>query len=252
LDVSPFVWRVEHFDEIDSTNTYVKDLVTDDVKEGLVVIADFQRAGRGRLDRDWTSPSRASLLCSVLLRPPLDADQLQLVVAAVALSTRVALERLSGLRAQLKWPNDLVVGENKLAGLLAEVMSTSRGFAVVVGLGVNLTFDGPDDVKATSVRRETGLTIAPRALLDIVLEELESRRLQLDSDEGRAALRGEYERALSTLGLLVRVEQQDQSFVGRATGVDAEGRLLVDVDGEVVTFGVGDVVHVRAQESERT
>lgn len=250
--MSPFVWRVEHFDEIDSTNTYVKDHVTDDLKEGLVVIADFQRAGRGRLDREWASPPRASLLCSILLRPPLSADQLQLVVAAVALSTRVALERLSGLRAQLKWPNDLVVGENKLAGLLAEVISTTDGFAVVVGLGVNLTFDGPEEVKATSARRETGLTIAPRALLDIVLEELESRRLQLDTEEGRGALRSEYERALSTLGLLVRVEQQDRSFVGRATGVDAEGRLLVDVDGEIVTFGVGDVVHVRTQASERT
>jgi BirA family biotin operon repressor/biotin-[acetyl-CoA-carboxylase] ligase len=251
LDVSSFVWRVEHFNEIDSTNTYLKELLTNDLDEGLVVLADFQRAGRGRLDRTWASPPRASLLCSILLRPPIQAGQLQLVVAAVALSIRVALERLSGLRAQLKWPNDLVVGDNKLAGLLAEVIETSSGFAVVVGLGVNLTFDGPDDVPATSVRRETGLTIVPRALLDIVLEELEVRRLQLESNEGRATLRSEYERALATLGVLVRVEQADRSFVGRAQGVDAEGRLLVEVEGEVMTFDVGDVVHVRAHESER-
>jgi BirA family biotin operon repressor/biotin-[acetyl-CoA-carboxylase] ligase len=170
------------------------------------------------------------------------------VVAAVALAVRTALERLSGLRAQLKWPNDLVVGDNKLAGLLAEVVETARGWAVIVGLGVNLSFDGPDGVAATSVRKETGLTIAPRALLDILLEELERRRELLENEEGRAVLRREYERALATVGLLVRVEQHDVTFVGRALGVDDDGRLVVDVDGETITFGVGDVVHVRPHE----
>jgi BirA family transcriptional regulator, biotin operon repressor / biotin---[acetyl-CoA-carboxylase] ligase len=252
LDVSSIVWRVEHFDEIDSTNTYLKELLNDELDEGLVVMADFQSAGRGRLARDWSSPPRASLLCSLLLRPALEPSQLQLVVAAVALSTRVALERLSGLRAQLKWPNDLVVGDRKLAGLLAELVETTNGFAVVVGLGVNLTFDGPENVNATSVRRETGLTIAPRALMDILLESLESRRDQLESAEGRAALRREYERALVTLGTFVRVEQQQESFEGRAVGVDDEGRLLVDIDGDVRAFGVGDVVHLRVSESDRT
>jgi BirA family biotin operon repressor/biotin-[acetyl-CoA-carboxylase] ligase len=247
--MSSLVWRVEHFEEIDSTNTYLKELASDDCAEGHVVIADFQRAGRGRLDRQWVSAPRGSLLCSILLRPPLEAHQLQLVVAAVALATRTALERLSGLRAQLKWPNDLVVAENKLAGLLAEVIETAQGFAVVVGLGVNLTYEGPDHVPATSVRAETGLTIVPRGLLDILLEELEGRRKCLDSDEGRATLRREYEGALSTIGSLVRVEQHDATFVGRAVGVDDEGRLLVDVAGAITTFEVGDVVHVR---SDRT
>jgi BirA family biotin operon repressor/biotin-[acetyl-CoA-carboxylase] ligase len=249
LDVSSLVWRVEHFDEIDSTNTYLATLVSDDLAEGHVVLADFQRAGRGRLDRQWLSPPRASLLCSILLRPPLRADQLQLVVAAVALAARTALERVSGLRAQLKWPNDLVVGENKLAGLLADVIETDRGFAVVVGLGVNLSFDGPDGVAATSVRRETGLTIVPRALLDILLEELGSRRALLESEDGRAALRREYERALATIGMLVRVEQHHATFEGQALGVDDDGKLMVDVEGETKTFGVGDVVHLRPLES---
>jgi BirA family biotin operon repressor/biotin-[acetyl-CoA-carboxylase] ligase len=235
-------------DEIDSTNTYVKDRVEGEL-EGLVVMADFQQSGRGRLDRAWSSPPRASLLCSVLLRPDLEVDQLQLVVAAVALAVRSALERLSGLRADLKWPNDLVVGGNKLAGLLAEVAATTDGVAVVVGFGVNLTYEGPDGVAATSVRRETGLTIVPRALLDIVLEELEPRRAALDSEEGRAELRAEYERALSTLGLAVRVEQHQGELLGTAVGIDRRGQLLVDVGGDVRTVEVGDVVHLRAMDA---
>ena len=246
--MNPIIWRVEHLDEIDSTNTYVKDRVEGEL-EGLVVMADFQQSGRGRLDRAWSSPPRASLLCSVLLRPDLEVDQLQLVVAAVALAVRSALERLSGLRADLKWPNDLVVGGNKLAGLLAEVAATTDGVAVVVGFGVNLTYEGPDGVAATSVRRETGLTIVPRALLDIVLEELEPRRAELDSEEGRAELRAEYERALSTLGLAVRVEQHQGELLGTAVGIDRRGQLLVDVGGDVRTVEVGDVVHLRAMEA---
>ncbi|MHB8378790.1 MAG: biotin--[acetyl-CoA-carboxylase] ligase [Acidimicrobiales bacterium] len=243
--MSPNVWRVEHFDEIDSTNSYVVKRVRDDVAEGLVALADFQSSGRGRLDRAWSSPPRTSLLCSVLLRPNLDASQLQLVVALVALATRTALERLCGLRPQLKWPNDLVVGENKLAGLLAEVVETVDGFAVVVGLGVNLTYEGPPGVRATSVRAETGVTIAPRALLDIVLEEIEVRRPQLESKEGRVGLRDEYTRALATIGQFVHVEQFNGATSGVARGVDDGGRLLVEIDGALQTFDVGDVVHVR-------
>lgn len=243
--MSPIVWRVEHFDEIASTNTYVKDQVSDDVAEGLVAIADYQSSGRGRLDRTWESPPRSSLLCSTLLRPDLEDGQLQLVVAAVALAARTALERLCGLRASLKWPNDLVVGENKLAGLLAEVVQTSRGFAVVVGLGLNLTYEGPEGVHATSVRKETGVTIAPRALLDLLLEELEPRRMQLDSKEGRTALRAEYKRALATIDQWVRVEQLDGVREGVARDVDDAGRLIVEIGGALQTFAVGDVVHVR-------
>jgi BirA family biotin operon repressor/biotin-[acetyl-CoA-carboxylase] ligase len=247
LTVSPIVWRVEHFVEIDSTNTYLKDLA-EGGDQGLVALADFQRAGRGRLDRQWSSPPRASLLCSVLLRPNLDASELQLVVAAVALAIRSALERVSGLRAGLKWPNDLVVEGRKLAGLLAEVVATSHGLAVVVGFGVNLTDEGPDGVDATSVRAETGLTIEPRALLDIVLEELEPRRVALDTDDGRARLRDSYLSALVTVGQVVRVEQHRGDLLGTAVGVDERGQLLVEVDGEVHTVEAGDVVHLRRGE----
>jgi BirA family biotin operon repressor/biotin-[acetyl-CoA-carboxylase] ligase len=247
--VNPSVWRVEHFDEIDSTNTYVKDRAHE--AEGLVALADFQSAGRGRMDRRWEAPARSSLLCSILFRPDLDATQLQLVVALVALSARSALERLSGLRVSLKWPNDLIAGGDKLAGLLAEIVSSGDRLAVVVGIGVNLTYDGPEDVASTSVRAQTGLTIAPRALLDILLEEIDSRRALLDDQRGKVALRDEYVRALATIGQHVRVEQTDHVVEGLAIGVDDEGRLMIEVEGEVQTLAIGDVVHVRAHEGQR-
>lgn len=239
------IWRVEHLKEIDSTNSWLVERANAGADQGLVVFADFQSAGRGRLDRRWQAPVRSSLLCSFLLRPNIDVDQLQLVVGAVALSTRAALVRLCGLRPALKWPNDLVVGDSKLAGLLAEVVTTGEGFAIIVGLGLNLT-DSPTDVPSTSVLSDTGITLSPRGLLDILLEELEGRYVQLETLEGRAVLHLEYERALATVGQRVRVERLDDVVEGDVIGIDQCGRLMVDVDGVEMTFSTGDVVHLRA------
>lgn len=247
--MNSIVWRIEHFEEIDSTNTWVAGEAQGGAPEGLVAFADFQRAGRGRRERAWVSPPEASLLCSILLRPDVSPDQLPLVVGAVALSARAALVRLSGVRPSLKWPNDLIVDDAKLAGLLAEIVAVDERLAVVVGIGVNLTHEGPANVRSTSVRAESGVTITAPALLDILLDELEPRRERLDTVKGRAELRNEYERALSTLGQLVRVEQRDGAIVGTATSIDELGRLIVDVNGEEMAFSVGDVIHVRPHEA---
>jgi BirA family biotin operon repressor/biotin-[acetyl-CoA-carboxylase] ligase len=246
--VNSIVWRIEHFDEIDSTNTWVAKKANEGAPEGIVAFADFQSAGRGRLDRTWEAARGSSLLCSILLRPDVSPDQLQLVVAAVALAARASIVRLSGVRPDLKWPNDLIVAEAKLAGLLAEIVSVDERLAVVVGIGVNLTYDGPEDVLATSVLRESGVTITAPALLDILLDELAPRRERLDSLEGRAIVREEYVRALSTIGKRVRVEQRSGHLVGVATSIDEMGQLIITVDGVERSISVGDVVHVRADD----
>ncbi len=239
------IWRVEHFEEIDSTNSWLVEAAKNGAPEGTVVYADYQSAGRGRLDRRWVSKPGASLLCSILVRAPVEIDQLHLVVAAVALAARAALVRLSGVRPSLKWPNDLLVEESKLAGLLGEVVVTTDGVALVVGIGVNLTDTGPSDANGTSVLDVSGVTITPRALLDILLEEFEARRVMLETSEGREVLREEYGRALLTLGQEVRIEREQDSMHGVARGVDAMGQLVVEIDGELTTINVGDIIHLR-------
>src|SRR5487761_2245170 len=151
-------WRIEHFDEIDSTNTWVGAQALEGAAEGLVALADFQSRGRGRRDRRWEAPAGSALLCSVLLRPAVDLDDVQLGVAVMALALRAALERAAGLHADLKWPNDLLVGNAKVAGLLSEVVATDEGVALVVGLGVNLT--SHPVTSSTSVR---GATLCARS-----------------------------------------------------------------------------------------
>ena len=125
---------VREFDELDSTNRYLLEEARRGSPEGVVAVADHQTAGRGRLGRTWEAPPGSSLLMSVLLRPPLEAPQLYLATAAVALSTAAACRRAAGTDARCKWPNDLVVDDRKLAGVLAEVeLGTSGAGPVVMG-----------------------------------------------------------------------------------------------------------------------
>ena len=132
------LWQIREFAEIDSTNTYLAQEAQSGAPEGVVARADFQSAGRGRLDRSWEAPRGVSLLASILLRPVVPPEQRFLVSAAVALSARTALTRLCGLQPALKWPNDLVVGDRKLGGLLGEVVGddapidSAREFAVAL------------------------------------------------------------------------------------------------------------------------
>ena len=242
--MNPITWRVEHFEEINSTNTYVSVKAKEGASEGLVARADYQSAGRGRLDRTWEAPPRSALMCSILLSPPTSPDEMQLVVAAVALSARSALGALCSFYPQLKWPNDLIVDDKKIAGLLAEVVQSENGITIVAGIGINLT-DSPEGLPATNALKVSGVTITPEALLEKLLEELNIRRGLLDTEAGRQMLRAEYESVLETIGRSVIVEQSDAMFPALATGIDATGRLILNAAGEEKIISVGDVIHVR-------
>ncbi|HUY43166.1 MAG TPA: biotin--[acetyl-CoA-carboxylase] ligase [Acidimicrobiales bacterium] len=243
-----FSWRVEEFDEIDSTNTWLAEQARAGASEGLVARADYQRAGRGRLGRAWESSSGTSLLCSILLRPRLAREDLALAVAAVALSAREALAELAGLTSTLKWPNDLQVGERKLGGVLAEIVNGDDGAAIVVGVGINLTAPGPASLQATCVLHETGEALLARDVLESLLAGLAKRRGRLDDLGGRASLRDEWRAALSTIGHMVRVVQTRGEIEGRALDIDEHGALVVDVAGERRVLHVGDVVHLRVED----
>jgi biotin-[acetyl-CoA-carboxylase] ligase BirA-like protein len=134
-------WRVERFASIDSTNKYVHDEARAGAPAGLVAVAEHQRAGRGRLGRTWEAAPGSSLLVSVLLRPEIAADHLGLLTMAAGVALAQAVEAVAGVQAGLKWPNDLVVGDRKLAGLLAEADLGAAGVvrAVVIGAGCIVT-----------------------------------------------------------------------------------------------------------------
>ncbi|HVF73721.1 MAG TPA: biotin--[acetyl-CoA-carboxylase] ligase [Acidimicrobiales bacterium] len=213
-------FEVRRFESIDSTNRYLLDQARAGAPEGVVAVADHQTAGRGRLGRVWEAPPGSSLLCSVLLRPDLPPERLHLAVAVVALAARDALGGLPSL----KWPNDLLVDDRKLAGVLAEADLP----AVVVGIGINLTWAPPG-----------AACVGPEADREVVLDALLSSLASMYGDWALVASR--YAAECSTVGRRVRVELAGETFEGVATAVTPEGHLVVD--GRTVT--AGDVVHLR-------
>jgi BirA family transcriptional regulator, biotin operon repressor / biotin---[acetyl-CoA-carboxylase] ligase len=226
---------VREFASIGSTNTYLVGEARTGAQEGAVAVADHQTAGRGRLGRSWTAPAGTSLLMSVLLRPAhLAADRRQVVTSAVALASVEACQALAGFSPEIKWPNDLLAGDRKLAGILAE---TERD-AVVVGMGINVASAPPEGV---SLEELAGHPVDRGELLAATLEALE--RWYRDPQ----AVMISYREACATIGRRIRVELPTGQLLGRAESIDDLGHLMVRTDaGALVELTAGDVVHVRS------
>jgi BirA family biotin operon repressor/biotin-[acetyl-CoA-carboxylase] ligase len=242
------VWDVRWLDEVDSTNTYLRDRVRHGDPAGLVVVADHQTAGRGRLDRRWESPPGANLLTSVLLRPACAPDDLHLCSGAVALAAADACADVAGVEPALKWPNDLLVGRAKLAGVLADAeFDGARLAAVVVGIGINVAWPGPAEAGGTCLDDAGGAAqpVDKVVLLERLLEGLAARRPLLDDEAGRYALADEVRRRCATLGQRVRVTLPAGELIGVATAIDDAGRLVVETPSGPRAVSAGDVVHLR-------
>lgn len=241
-------WDVRRFAELDSTNTYLLDQARQGAAEGLVAVAEHQRAGRGRLDRRWESPPGANLLASVLLRPAGGADALHLCSGVVALAAADACAEVAGVEPVLKWPNDLLVKGSKVAGVLAEaVFDGTEVRGVVVGIGLNVAWPGPPEAAGTCLDAAAG-TAAPvdkGVLLDVLLEQLARRRPLLDDEGGRRTLSEEVRHRCATLGRRVRVSLPDAELTGVASAIDDAGHLVVETQAGPRRVSAGDVVHLR-------
>jgi BirA family transcriptional regulator, biotin operon repressor / biotin---[acetyl-CoA-carboxylase] ligase len=239
-------WDVRRFEEIDSTNAYLRRQARQGAPEGTVALAEHQSAGRGRMDRRWEALPGASLLLSVLFRPEFDPSELHLCTAALALAAAEACRVAAGVGTVLKWPNDLVVGESKLAGVLAEAeFEGPVASAVVVGLGLNIDWPGPEGVRGTCLSELSSTPVDRELLLSSLLDALSARRALLDSAPGRREVAAEFRDRCTTLGQRVRVELAAEAVVGVAVEVDDAGHLVVQTARGPRTISAGDVVHLR-------
>jgi BirA family transcriptional regulator, biotin operon repressor / biotin---[acetyl-CoA-carboxylase] ligase len=241
-------WDVRRFEEIDSTNAYLHRQARLGAPEGMVAVAEHQSAGRGRLDRRWESPPGASLLVSVLFRPDLEPAELHLCTAVMALAAAEACRQVAGVGPVLKWPNDVLVNEEKLAGVLAEATfggGAGSVAAVVVGLGLNIDWPGPPGAGGTSLVELGAGPVDREALFGALLEALSARRGLLDSVAGRGDVVAELRNRCATLGRRVRVELAAEAVVGVATEIDDAGHLVVLTSAGPRTVSAGDVVHLR-------
>jgi BirA family biotin operon repressor/biotin-[acetyl-CoA-carboxylase] ligase len=237
---------VEVVDEAPSTNALVAGRARDGAPEGLVVVAEHQTEGRGRLDRTWVTPARSALTFSVLLRPTALLQTWPWLPLLTGYAVDKALKAL-GYEASVKWPNDVLLDGRKVAGILVERVETSSGPAAVVGVGLNvgMSADELPVAEATSLAVAGPDAVPDRTdvLVDVLASLWESYAAwQEGGDLAGMRLAESYVAACSTIGQEVRVDlPSGELLTGTATGVDPSGRLLVD--GTAVS--AGDVVHVR-------
>ena len=258
-----FWQEISVVDETGSTNADLAAMAGDGAPEGSVLVTELQTAGRGRLGRTWTAPPRSGLTFSMLLRPRVPVPMLGWAPLLTGVAVATAVRRMTAwsqegerflgegrdvaVDARLKWPNDLMAGERKLAGILAEKIDD--GLVVGVGLNVGLREEELPVDTATSLAIE-GAPLSDRApLLRAILREFATwyrEWTELGGDPESSGLRTAYKDLCATLGRRVRVELPgEERLSGTARDVDGSGRLVVAGAAGDRVVGAGDVVHVR-------
>ena len=235
------------FEETTSTNDVIEKLARDGVKEGVVVFAESQTKGRGRLGRKWISPERKGLWFSVLLRPDLRPQEATQLTVASATALRRAIQSETSLKPEIKWPNDILIGGRKVAGILTELSAElDRVKHVILGIGVDVNLGAgefPAELKktATSLKIESGQTISRAALAVTALRELDADYTRICTRQF-TAVADEWEENCTTIGKDVTVQIGDRKIRGRAESLDDDGALLLRTEhGRLEAITGGDV-----------
>jgi len=243
---SRFSSHLQYHPSIDSTNALARTLATQGAPEGTLVITEEQRAGRGRRGRTWVSPPGANLLFSLLLRPPMDGDRVFALTMVLALAGLKAVKRVAGVKALIKWPNDLYVGTRKLAGILTEFSVREKQVDwAVLGMGMNVGWHPEvpqgSGAPATSLLEETGQEVSRNDLLLEILEGFEA--FYGDVVRGSMkALYDEWNQNCLVLGKAVIIESDIERIEGRALRIDECGALIIeDAKGNERRILTGDV-----------
>jgi BirA family biotin operon repressor/biotin-[acetyl-CoA-carboxylase] ligase len=235
------------FEQTTSTNDVIEKLARDGVKEGAVVFAESQTKGRGRLGRKWISPERKGLWFSVLLRPDLRPQEATQLTVASATALRRAIQSETGLHPEIKWPNDILIGGKKVAGILTELSAElDRVRHVILGIGVDVNLGAgefPPELRklATSLKIESGRAISRAELATAILRELDADYARICGG-GFAEVADEWQEHCKTIGRQVTIQIGERRIRGRAESLDDDGALLLRTDhGRLERITGGDV-----------
>lgn len=232
---------LQFLSQIDSTNEEIRRNLT--LPEGTVIIADLQTHGRGRQGRSWHSESGTGLYLSTLLKPNLSPENLSLLSLMAGVATATAIQKQASAEVKLKWPNDILINEKKIAGILCEYIPTTPS-SVIVGIGVNINQSNfPPDLQdiATSIKLETGNSINRSDLVLSLIENLDCEYEELLKEKGNTLIE-KWVKNTDMLDKTVTVFQKGKSLTGIAKGLDQKGRLILQAsDGQKHILDSGEV-----------
>ncbi|MDF2524386.1 MAG: biotin--[acetyl-CoA-carboxylase] ligase [Clostridiales bacterium] len=255
--------RIDYIKTIDSTNKYAKEIAAQGCVDGTVVVADSQTAGRGRLGRDWNSADRKGIWMSVVLRPSIPPEEVQLITLAASVAVSSAIYNITGLRAGIKWPNDILLDGKKVCGILTEMSCEMEQVNfLVVGLGINVSHepeDFPEDLrqKATSIKQgieesnysvqiELGKCLNRSRLIKEILLQLEKIYNKLKIGLTKEIIE-QWKINSVTLGRQVKIMAKGSEYIGTAIDITDDGKLVLSlpdgtrhevVSGEVSVRGL--------------
>jgi BirA family biotin operon repressor/biotin-[acetyl-CoA-carboxylase] ligase len=228
--------QVYHFEQLASTNTTALQLAEEGAVEGTLVLADSQSAGHGRGNHGWHSPPGAGLYLSLILRPDLKLSAICPLTLSVGIAAAQALTRLSGIEVQVKWPNDLILRDKKVGGILLETVSQQKQVKhLVIGIGININQSAQEfppglQERATSLQAETGMIFERSKVLEQLLLELEETYF-LFLRQGLKPLIPQFNQLDYLNGEEVRVNTPSGLLQGETAGIDETGALLLRLPG---------------------
>lgn len=240
------IWNKTYLEETDSTNRYLKELAAAGAPEGTVIIAGRQSAGRGRLGRSFFSPEEKGIYMSILLRPEITLERSVLITSLAAVAVARAMERIGGIRAKIKWVNDIFINNKKTCGILTEAgINASEGTLdyAVLGIGINVgVMEFPEELQdiATSVSNECGFEVSKDVLIEEVLKELEEWYPTLWNG---GFLEESRKRSL-LLGKEIRVVDEthpEGGYPAKAVDINELGNLIIERDGRIQILNSGEV-----------
>ncbi len=239
--------EIIHLQEVDSTNNYAKKIANEGCQHGTIVVAEKQTMGRGRVGREWKSYNGEGLWFTIILRPDLEPENVQIVTMAASVAVVEGILENQGIVCGIKWPNDIILDNCKLVGILSE-LSAEPGHVnyVVVGIGINVnqdssTFDDEIKNKATSLKMHTGKPVSRVRLLESILtrfENIYNIMLQGNTEE----IINKWSRYSVTLGKEVKIIVRDMEYNGIAESVASDGKLVVKCnDGVIREISAGEI-----------
>lgn len=251
LRENPVFHTALYFRELDSTQSIIKKLAQQNAPEGVVAITDVQLSGRGRRGRSWSNSDGKNLLFSMLLRPLLRPGDVQLLNLAAGIAVRNVLKNEYGIEAELKWPNDILVQNRKICGILSEAAGEpDRIYYAITGIGLNVNMreeDMSDAISdtAASMFTESGKEYSRPLILARILQSFSQLMIMMSKKDGLSKLLAQYRTFCATIGRDVRVIQDNEEFCGRAVDITNQGALIVKVDDRDIIFAAADVHHLR-------
>lgn len=255
LDTEFFGKKVHYFKQIDSTNSFARKIAEQGCAEGTLIVADSQTKGRGRLGRDWYSGYGKGIFMSLILYPEIKPEDVQIITLAAGIAVERGIEKVTGLKSGIKWPNDLLLKDRKFCGILTEMSSEMEQIHfLVVGIGINVghnTDDFPKDIQDHACSLKMHIKDLPdRALMiQSILKELEAVYKKINRGEIKA-ITEEWKKYSLTLGKYVNIISGNEYYTGKAVDITSDGSLIVECKNGIKRKVISGEVSVKRNLAE--